>query len=35
MCGQGEFEPWSPIEIHSAALHDVKPDAAEKLGIWW
>jgi hypothetical protein len=34
MCGQGEFEPWSSVEIHSAALYGTKPKTADGLG-WW
>jgi hypothetical protein len=34
MCGQGEFEPWSPVEIHAAALYGTKPKPADGPG-WW
>lgn len=27
MCGQGDFEPFSPVEVHSAALWGVRPEA--------
>ncbi|KZN24353.1 hypothetical protein A4G99_08070 [Haladaptatus sp. R4] len=38
MCGQGEFEPWSPVEVHSAALYGTKPETerSESVGAtWW
>jgi hypothetical protein len=35
MCGQGDFEPFSPVEIHSAALWDVRPDANDDRRNWW
>ncbi|WP_049969341.1 ATP-grasp domain-containing protein [Haladaptatus cibarius] len=35
MCGQGEFEPWSPVELHSAALRGVKPSEDTRVRRWW
>jgi hypothetical protein len=35
-CGQGEFEPFGPVEIHSAALWGVRPEADSRpRGRWW
>ncbi len=35
MCGQGDFEPWSPVEVHSAALYGTKPESADDGPGWW
>lgn len=37
MCGQGEFEPFSPVEVHSAALWGVRPKSgtSDERGSWW
>ncbi|MFC4552858.1 MULTISPECIES: hypothetical protein [Halorussus] len=36
MCGQGDFEPFSPVEMHSAALWGVRPEQSERPdGRWW
>lgn len=35
-CGQGDNEPWSPVEIHSAALWGVRPEKSSgPEGRWW
>lgn len=35
MCGQGEFEPFGPTAIHSAALWGVRPDRDGSSDRWW
>ena len=36
MCGQGDFEPFSPVEIHSAALWGVRPEPTDdRPDSWW
>lgn len=36
MCGQGDFEPFGPTEIHSAALWGVRPaTSTDRPGRWW
>jgi hypothetical protein len=34
-CGQGDFEPFGPTGIHSAALWGVRPDANDERRGWW
>jgi hypothetical protein len=36
MCGQGDFEPFGPTGIHSAALWGVRPEEeGDRDGRWW
>lgn len=35
MCGQGLFAPFSPVEIHSAALWGVRPESSTDRSRYW